>query len=205
MALARPVDAVGPEQPGVEPLRRIGRRHLHGEHEAQFVEEGARVAFGIEVAALPAPIGPGAGQAVEHLLGRGLADGAGLLVKKRKRLRVGGRAPQPRRDGLFLDLLQAHRDAGLAEVFLRQDVGGDLRPEFRHLDIVRPEYGRAVRVADLARGEAERDVRVSRLSFFGVAPLDPHLVTPFCRFLPHRPAFMRRTARTLLPATRTGP
>ena len=40
-----------------------------------------------------------------------------------ERLLVGDRAPQPGGDGLFLDLLQPRRDAGLAEILLRQHVG----------------------------------------------------------------------------------
>ena len=67
VALAGAVDAVGPVQAGVEPLRAVGRAHLHGQHVAVLVEEGARVVLAGEVAALPAPVGPGAGQAVEHL------------------------------------------------------------------------------------------------------------------------------------------
>ena len=43
VALARPVDAIGPVQAGVEPLRRIGRAHLRRQHVAQLVEEGLRV------------------------------------------------------------------------------------------------------------------------------------------------------------------
>ena len=43
VALARAVDAVGPVQAGVEPLRRVRRAHLVRQHEAQFVEEGAGV------------------------------------------------------------------------------------------------------------------------------------------------------------------
>ena len=40
VALAGAIDAVGPVQPGVEPLRRVRRDHLLGQHEAQLVEEG---------------------------------------------------------------------------------------------------------------------------------------------------------------------
>src|SRR5581483_1986919 len=40
------------------------------------------------------------------------------------------------------------------------------------------EDDRAVRISDLARGQTERDVRVGRLSFFGVAPLNPHFLCP---------------------------
>ena len=104
-----------------------------------------------------------------------LADVALLLGQRRERLLVGDRAPQERGDGILFDLLQAGGDAGLAEIFLRQHVGGDLRPEFRHLDIVELEHHRAVRIADLAGGQPELDVRVGRLSVLGVAPFDPHV------------------------------
>ena len=176
MALARPVDAVGPVQAGVEPLRRVRRHHLHREHVAQLVEEGLRIAFGSEIAALESPVGPGAGEAVEHLLARGLADDALSLGQIVQRLLVGDAAPQPGRDALLLDLLQARGHAGLAEIFLRQHVGGDLRPCLRHLDVVGAEDDRAVGIADFARGQPEHDIRVGRLAFFGVAPLDPHLL-----------------------------
>ncbi len=80
----------------------------------------------------------------------GLGEGGkGLVVRHR--------APQPGRNGFFLDLLQARGDAGLAEIFLRQNVGGDLRPELRHLDILEPEHHRAIRIADLARRQPEVD------------------------------------------------
>ena len=69
MALARTVDAVGPVQAGVEPLRRVGRADLRRQHEAMLVVEGAGIVFAVEVAALPAPVGPGAGHALEHLAG----------------------------------------------------------------------------------------------------------------------------------------
>src|SRR5262249_41221700 len=110
----------------------------------------------------------------EHLLRGALADAALLLRQLLQRRRVGGRAPQPRGYGLLLDLLEPRRDAGLAEIFLRQHVGGDLRPEARHLDLVGMEHDRAVGIANLARGQPELDARVGRLSLPGVAPLDPH-------------------------------
>ena len=111
-----------------------------------------------------------------------------LLGQRGERVLVGDRAPQERGDGILLDLLQARRDAGLAEILLRQDVGGDLRPEFRHLDVVGLEHHRAVRIADLAGGQAERDVRVGRLAVLGVAPFNPHVfLAPNCRTVGHRP------------------
>ncbi|VCU08108.1 hypothetical protein RHODGE_RHODGE_01243 [Rhodoplanes serenus] len=175
VALARAVDAVGPVQAGVEPLRRVRRHHLRGQHVAQLVEEGVRIGLAIEIATLPAPVGPGAGEPVEHLAGRGLAAEALLLGQGGERRLVGRRAPQPGRNRLLLDLLQVRRDARLAEVLLGEHVGGDLRPRRRHLDRVGTEHHRAVRVADLAGGGAERDVRIGGLAVFGVAPLDPHL------------------------------
>ena len=181
MALARAVDAVGPEQAGVEPLRRVRRRHLHREHVDELVEERAGVLFGVEIAALPAPIGPGAGEPLEHLLRRNARRRALLLGQRLQRLLVGDRAPQPGRNGLFLDLLQPRGHARLAEIFLRQHVGGDLRPGRGHLDVVGAEHHRAVGIADLARGQPERDVRVGGLSCLGVSPFDPHPL-PLCRW-----------------------
>ena len=71
------------------------------------------------------------------------------------RLGVRHRAPQEGGDGLFLDLLQACGDAGLAEIFLRQHVGGDLRPGVGDLDIVEMENHRAVRIAYLRCRQSE--------------------------------------------------
>ena len=65
-------------------------------------------------------------------------------------------------------------DAGFAEILLRQDVGGDLRPELGHLDIVEVEHDGAVRIPDLARSVAKLDIRIRRLAVLGKAPLDPH-------------------------------
>ena len=96
-----------------------------------------------------------------------------------QRLLVGHRAPQPGRNGLLLDLLQARRHAGLAEIFLRDDVGGDLRPGGRHFDVVGMEHDRAVGIANLADGQPEFDACVSRLAFLGVTTLDPHFLAPF--------------------------
>src|SRR5205085_12370978 len=91
---------------------------------------------------------------------------------------VGGSSPQEGGDGLLLDALEARRNAGLAEVFLRQNVGGDLAPECRDFDVFRLEYGRAVGVADLRRGQPEFNLRVGGLPVFGEAPLDPHFSAP---------------------------
>ena len=190
MALAGTVDAVSPVQAGVEPLRRIRRDHLLGEHVAQLVVEGVRVFLGGEVGTLPAPIGPAAGEAVEHLLGRQLGDEALFLGQGGQRLGVGHRAPQPRRHGLFFDLLQTGGDAGLAEIFLRQHVGGDLRPGIGDFDILQLEHHGAVRIADLGGRVTEVDPGIGRLVSCGVAAIDLHWSCPVCADKP--PGLRRR-------------
>src|SRR5260370_12930005 len=95
MTLARAIDAISPMQPGVEPLRRVGRANLRRQHVAELVIEGAGVLLAVEIATLPAPVGPGAGHAVEHLPGAGLAAVA-LVVRQRGHcLPFGRAAPQP--------------------------------------------------------------------------------------------------------------
>ena len=69
VSLAWAIDAIGPMHAGVEPLRRVGRSHLHRQHVAHLVKIGEGVLLTGEITALPAPIGPGAGQSVEDLLG----------------------------------------------------------------------------------------------------------------------------------------
>jgi hypothetical protein len=180
VSLAGSVDAVGPVEAGVEPLRRVGRRHLHREHVAQLVEEGARALLRIEVAALPAPVRPGAGEAIEDLLRRVFGAVALALRQLFKRGLVGDRTPEPGGNPFLLHLLQPRGHARLTKILLRQHVGGDLGPEGRHLHRVRAEDHRAIRIADLARGYAEGNVRVGGLPVFRVAPLDPHGVTLCC-------------------------
>ena len=89
VALGRTVNAIGPVQPGVEPLRAIGGRHLVGQHEAHFVEKGAGVVFLVKIAALPAPIGPGSSQAVKDLARAGLAHVFGVALEGGERVFVG--------------------------------------------------------------------------------------------------------------------
>ena len=62
MVLAGAVDAIGPVEAGVEPLRGVRRRDLPREHEAQLVEKRLSVINSVEIMVLPAPIGPGTGQ-----------------------------------------------------------------------------------------------------------------------------------------------
>src|SRR5262245_55249441 len=118
MSLARAIDAVGPIEPGIEPLRAIGSPHLHGEHVAELVEKRAGILLGREIAALPPPISPCPGQSIEHLAGIGPAAIALPLGERNQNRLVGNRPPQPRRDGALFDALRLRRYPGLAEIFL---------------------------------------------------------------------------------------
>ena len=178
VAIGRPVDAIGPVEPGVEPLGRVGRRHLPAQHVAELVEEGAGIRFPVEIAALPAPIGPGAGEPVEHLGGPRLAGGGARLVELSGRRLVGDMAPEPSGHVRLLDRLHLGRHAGLAEVFLGQDVDGDLGPRDRRFDVAELENDRAVRIADLARGFVELDAVVGRLPLACEQALNPHRLVP---------------------------
>ena len=176
VTLGRAVDAIGPMQPGVEPLRRVGRRDLERQHGEELVIEGAGIRFAVEVAGLPAPIGPGAGEAMEHLLGRALAL-ARLVVCRVGALfglRVRRAPPQPLRHVRLGHRLAPRCDAGLAEVFLGEDIAGDLRPAGRDLDVLLREHHRAVGIADLARGRAVGHLLAGRSVVRRIMALDAH-------------------------------
>ena len=178
MPLPRTVDAVGPVQPGVEPLRGIRRAHLARQHVAHLVVIGLGIRLGREVAALPAPIGPGPGQPVEDLPRRGLADGAlGLRQLGELRL-VRDRAPQERRHALLAHLLERRRHAGLAEVLLGQNVGGHLAPALGNLDILEREHHRPVRIANLRGGPLEGERAVGFGIRGGETTFDLHFACP---------------------------
>ena len=53
-------------------------------------------------------------------------------------------APQPGRDAFLGDRRKAHRHSRLAEVFLSENVGGDLAPSGRDLDSLGLKDDRAV-------------------------------------------------------------
>ena len=157
VALGRTVDAVGPVQAGVEPLRRVRGAHLPGQHVTELVEERPRIGFRIEIAALPAPVGPGAGEPVEHLPGARLGAVALALGQAFQRLAVRRPAPQPRRHVALADRLEPRRHAGLAEILLGEHVAGDLRPSGGDLDVVLAEHHGSIRIADFAGNRAELD------------------------------------------------
>ncbi|MCY1232293.1 hypothetical protein D9M72_447760 [compost metagenome] len=122
-------------QAGVEPLRGVRRNALGGEHIGKFVTEGGGVFFAGEIAALPAPIGPGAGQAIENLAGIGLGTVVFFLGQSLQRIRVRDRPPEEGGDVVLLDALHLGRNAGLAEILLGENVGRDLAELSRNVDI----------------------------------------------------------------------
>ena len=105
-----------------------------------------------------------------------LAFGALLGGTCGERLVVGDRAPQPRRHGVLFDLLQRLRHAGLAEILLREDVGGDLAPMLGHAEVGAAEHDGAVGVLDLGRRLTERDRVVGRFAGLGEATCDLHWI-----------------------------
>ncbi len=139
MALAGTINAIGPVQAGVEPLRGVGGNTLGGEHIGKLVAEGEGIFFGREIFALPAPIGPGAGQAIENLACIGLGAVALGFRNILQSLFIGHGAPEEGRNVIFLNLLQELRHAGLAEIFLRQNVGRNLAELRGNVDIRQTE------------------------------------------------------------------
>ena len=147
--LRRAIDAIGPMQARVEPLGAVRRSHLAREHEAHLVVIGLGIGLGGEIAALPAPISPGACQTVKHLFGRGFADNPLILRQIFQRGLIWHMAPQEFRNTRLFHALQAGRNAGLAKVFLRQHVRGHLAPALGHFDGIVLENDLAVGVANL--------------------------------------------------------
>ena len=174
VALAGTVDAIGPMKARIEPLRRVRRGLLGREHIGELVAEGRRILLAVEIAALPAPIGPGAGETVEDLTR--IHFGAESLVfgNTCEGVLVGDRTPEPGGNVVLLHALEARRDAGLAEIFLRQDVGRDLAELRGDIDSFQAEDDRAVGIADLARRLAELDRVICAFASFGVAAFELH-------------------------------
>ena len=171
MALAGAIDAIGPVQAGVEPLRRVGRAFLRRQHVAELVIEGAGVGFRRRNSRPSSPnrsrCRPG-GRTPAWRNARRWSPCASLALL----------APQEFRHAFFRHRLQGLGHARLAEIFLRQHIAGDLAPAFRHLDAVLGEDDGAVRVADLAGGGAEGDALVGRMTFDREMAANAHGGTP---------------------------
>ncbi len=131
MALGMAANRVRPVEAGVKPLRAVGCGHLGGEHEAQFVVEGARVLLIIKIAGFPGPIGPAAGEAAEDLAGILFAADAAVFRQFVQDVPVGLLTLQPPGDAFFLDRFRSGGDTRLAQILLGEDVYSHLGPGFR--------------------------------------------------------------------------
>src|SRR5690606_24329869 len=98
VALRRTINAIGPVKAGIKPLRAVRRCDLRGQHEAMLVEKCARIRFRVEIAAFPAPIGPGACETVKDLPGVALGAKARVSGQGRERFMVRLMTPQEGRN-----------------------------------------------------------------------------------------------------------
>ena len=145
VSLGRSLDAVGPGEPGVEPLGAVGGRHLVDQHVGEFVIEGLGVLAGGEVAVLEAPVAPTAGETVHDLANgtfRSRLDLAFLVANELAFQVIGA-----------VGLAGSLRNACLAEVLAHHDVRGQLTPVSGDFGIVHLEDERAIGVGD-ARASA---------------------------------------------------
>ena len=161
----------------IEPLRAVGRCHLGGQHVAHFVEVGAGVGFGREVAALPAPVGPCAGQPVEDLCCTGFAHELFVGRHVFHRLGVGGRTPQEFRHALFTDLFKSSGHACFAEILLCKNIGGDLAPCRRHVEVLQLKNDGTVGVTNFRRRLAHLDRVVGGFAGLGEFAVDLHFLS----------------------------
>ena len=94
------------------------------------------------------------------------------------RVAVGFPAPQEFRNAFLGDGFQLRGNAGLAEIFLRQHVAGDLAPFLGDFDVGLAEHDRAVRIADLARGVDESDAVIGTAPFHRELTPNTHAKPP---------------------------
>ncbi len=170
-------------QAGVEPLRRVGRGELAGQHKAEFIVEGVRIGFAAEVAVLPAPVGPATGQAVKHLPGISLGAIALIGGQGGQLLLVRFLPPQPRWHPFFLHRLERSGDTRLAEVFLGKDVNRHLRPGVWHHHVLSEEDHAAVGVADPRGARHEVDVGIRGSPRLGKQSFDFHCARSFLAYM----------------------
>ena len=144
VALRRTIDAIGPVQSSVEPLRAVRRGALSCQHVAHLVKVCLCIGFGGEVSTFPAPIRPRTGQTVKNLLCANLTRFGCVVICR-------NRTPEEFRNALFLDLFQFRRNAGLAEILLCDDIRCNLAPTCRDLNIIKLKDNRTVRITNLGR------------------------------------------------------
>src|SRR5512134_2181615 len=103
----------------IEPLRRIRRCHLMGQHVTRFIVKRLGIFRRLEISIGPSPMGPTPGHALEDLTGVSLPTQHRLAVRSTDRLTI----------------LVALQNSGLSKILLSQYVDGELRPCFRNVDI----------------------------------------------------------------------
>ena len=136
MSLRRPFDAVGPKESCVEPLRRVWRGDLFGEHELHFVVEGSRIDVGaVEVSVFCSPVGPCPCEAGEDLFCAVFSCVLFFFVQGLQFVCVWDGASSEVGNSFFWDTFEGIWDAFSSEVFLREDVCSCLRPAFGDFDI----------------------------------------------------------------------
>ena len=118
VTLRRAINAIGPVQTRIKPLRAVGRDHLVHQHIAHFIVVGRGVFFAIEVPPLPGPIGPGACQTIKDLARAGFPADTCFLRQIGQGRFIGGGFPDEGRNGLFFNFFQPRGHARFAEVFL---------------------------------------------------------------------------------------
>ena len=175
VALCRAVDAIGPVQASIEPLRAVGRGHLARQHQLHFIQIGAGVSLSREVAAFPAPVGPCTGKAPEDLLGGRLATITLVLRHSLQRRLIGHAALEECRNAFFFHRLGGRGDTSLAKVLLRNHVRGNLAPTARNFDIVELEDNCPIRIADFRYRGCEIQVRIDICAVAGKSPFNLHL------------------------------
>ena len=138
MSLRGTFDAVYGVQTRVEPLGGIRRGHLPGEHRAGLVVKRATVLLRVEPSFPGAPFQPCIREPVEYLTGvvfrTGNGGGAGYL------------SLLFRNEG-FPGTFPVFRNARFAEVFLGDDIRGDLAPTGRYDYAVHVEDDFSVEIA----------------------------------------------------------
>src|SRR5581483_878113 len=133
------------------------------EHVADFVMKGGGVFGRLEVTVVPAPMRPAPGQSFEDL--------ARIALSTENRFSL--------RSGQDLPVRPDLGHAGFTEIFLRQNIDGQLRPPFRNLDVVQLEDRGPVRVADFRRPLHELHPLVRALPAPREFPFDSHDIPPW--------------------------
>ena len=106
------------------------------------------------------PASPAAGKAMRHVLDGTLRTQNGLTVFADQQIAIA----------------IALRNSCFSEIFLRKDIGSDLRPLARHFDIVHFENWLAIRIAEHARTQCVFELIEGANALFSEETTDFHTV-----------------------------